>query len=745
MATAELLELAKAGKFDDFEARALELLEAGALRPADLLAAADELERNGQVPRISTLVQMLLENQPDARSDPKTLKLACRALLATPDNAAARGLVADLYQAQHGATPGFELALQASGLAGGRPVRMALKLLELSLTLQPGETLISRMDDRVVEVSEVDRERGLFTLRDSGATVTRPAPEVVRDFDRIAADDFRVIRALRPDSLADLLTNDPERVIIGLIHAHGGHIDAEQLKAELVPDYLPAGAWSKWWTSARNKLKKNPHVLIEGRSPVILTYTAEAQSLEEETWETFASKKFPTDWLSIAEGYLREKAALKETPDVTLLERLRAHLMQNIETARATRPAEALETALVLAALQERGLPDDGSSKAAALALLQKAAAPERLLAALGQATLQERGLDWLQEARPADWGHAAIRWLPTAPAGLLDKLVSGAVAAGHATEVQQVIDAAVGDAPRFPEIICWLWKGPRGVSGLTLPTDDALFIDIVEHLSSLGRSVTADPTVVKNFRHRMRATLALRNFARVQECLQRTSAAAAVTLRRQLERLEGMGQTTQAALVDMLRDVHPQLWAVKPQRIEPWADATTVWTTADGLRKRTAERDDIVNVQMRDNARRIGEAASHGDLSENSEYKFALEERDLLRARLAKINEELSLARALEVHDVPESKVGIGSRVTLRRTDDRSERVMTFLGPFDTDVERGIFSYQAPFAQKLMGRQAGERVTVTLDGRDVELEIVSAVNALQDAPVPASHTQPQA
>ena len=40
----------------------------------------------------------------------------------------------------------------------------------------------------------------------------------------------------------------------------------------------------------------------------------------------------------------------------------------------------------------------------------------------------------------------------------------------------------------------------------------------------------------------------------------------------------------------------------------------------------------------MRANAKAIGEAAAHGDLSENSEYRFALEERDLLRARLAQL-----------------------------------------------------------------------------------------------------------
>ena len=36
-----------------------------------------------------------------------------------------------------------------------------------------------------------------------------------------------------------------------------------------------------------------------------------------------------------------------------------------------------------------------------------------------------------------------------------------------------------------------------------------------------------------------------------------------------------------------------------------------------------------------------LGEAASRGDLSENSEYKFAIEERNLLRARLAQLNSE--------------------------------------------------------------------------------------------------------
>jgi transcription elongation GreA/GreB family factor len=201
--------------------------------------------------------------------------------------------------------------------------------------------------------------------------------------------------------------------------------------------------------------------------------------------------------------------------------------------------------------------------------------------------------------------------------------------------------------------------------------------------------------------------------------------------MKRQIERLEGLGENARARLLDLLRDVHPQLWVVQRVQVAPWEDHETIWCTSAGLARRMAERDEILNIKLPENARRIGEAARHGDLSENSEYKFALEERDLLRARVARINDELSRARTLTPHDVPEDSVGIGSRVTLRDTRSGGERVMDFLGPFETDVDRGVFSYLAPFSQKLMGRRLGERVVITIDNTDTEYEIIGLACAV--------------
>lgn len=302
---------------------------------------------------------------------------------------------------------------------------------------------------------------------------------------------------------------------------------------------------------------------------------------------------------------------------------------------------------------------------------------------------------------------------------------------ADRLTAVQRRIDNALVELLEYPELLYWLWKGPKNVEGLRLPPERELFVSILGTVSTLGTILTPAPEVAKAFRNRMRAALSLRGYARVQHCLKQSSAAAAVTLQRQLERLEGLGDNARIRMLEMLRKAHPQLWVTRTEQRRPWDDPDVLWTTSAGIQRKTAERDELVNVKMHENAKRIGEAAALGDLSENSEYKFALEERDFLRGRLAGINQALALARPIEPHNVPSDHVSVGSRVTLRHVSDGSQRVMTFLGSFETDVDNGIFNYHAPVSQKLMGLRVGDRATLTLDGVDQEFEIISIDSGL--------------
>ncbi len=731
MPAAELTELAKAGPHEKFESRCLELLEAGDVTPAQLLAAYRMYERENRADQLAMLTPMLVDIAGDAADPHALLDLVRITLVGSPKSDELRNLAVTMYRRAHGDDAGFDAIMDASGLAGGRPVRSALRLLDLCLMLKPGDALISRADDRVVEVTEIDRVHGLFTLRREGRVTTRPAPEVAREYDGVASDDFRVLRALRPEKLTELIAKDPVAVVIGLIHAHGGMIDADLLKAELVPRHIETGDWTGWWSKARTKLKRNQHVIIEGRSPMILSHDPAGRTLEEETWEQIEASADPVEWLRIMEGYLREKKSRKESPADELVGRFEGHILASIAAVRERRPTDALACALSLNELADKGLAVGAGQEGLAAELLREASDPAEVLLGIEHQRLRERGLETLRQARPDDWATHTIKLLGTAPAGLLDSLIAGAIEAGRVDEVQSFIDQGLADMAHYPELMYWLWKGTRQTKDLRVPEDADLFRDLLNALSTLGRSVSAEDAIVREFRVRVRAALALRGFARVRKCLESTSEAAAITIRRQIDRLEGMGDNVRLKMLDMLRDVHPQLWVVKKRTLAPWEDLETVYCTPEGLARRTAERDDILNVQMRENAKRIGEAASHGDLSENSEYKFALEERDFLRGRLAKYNDELSRARTISTYDVPTDQIGIGSRVTLSNATDGSTRTITFLGPFETDVDRDIYSYQAPLSQGLMGHQVGDHVKLTADGHEQEYEIVACENAL--------------
>ncbi len=734
MAVSQMMQLAFKGDLAAFESHMLDLLNNGDFSPLDVVEPLLHVERSGQASKLSGLAQLLLENQRIA-ADPAGALAATRiALLAAPERADLRQKVAALFEQVHGALPGFSQIIDASGLTGTRPPRAALKFIDLCLHLKKGDTFISRMEGRIVEVTDVIHEELLITLRRDGRPTTMPIADVVREFDPINPEDVRALRQLRPQRLIELLENEPIRVVCEFLQHHGYTMTLDQLKDEICPRFVPEDEWSKWWTKVRTLAKRSPNLQIEGRAPVILKFDPKGQTLEDEIWAEFDGKDDAAKWLAIVESYMREKTARSEPIDSELLQRFHDQILTYAQRAQAKRPAEALACGLVLLKLSGHGLPITAESGELAPNLLKQSKTPTKLVSGFSQDALLMPAVALLREVRE-EWPDCYVELLPLVGASLLDVLTGALVEIGRAAHVQKFIDDALATPSRYPEALYWLWKGPKHTQGLNVPTPPELFTLIINQLSALGRTIQADASVVREFRARMKSALGLRDYTKVRDCLKQVSEAAAITFRRHFDRLEGLGDNIRAKLLDLLRDVHPQLWIEKRARISAWEDKNTIYTTAEGLRRKTAERDELVNVTIRENEKRIGEAASLGDLSENSEYKFALEERDLLRARLALMNQELSMARLLTADDVPADMVGVGTRVRFRVAGE-GERTLTFLGPFEANAERGIYSYLAPLSQRMMGLTLGSQVKLMLDGREAEIEILAVENAVERTPL---------
>ncbi|HET8578469.1 MAG TPA: transcription elongation factor GreA [Methylomirabilota bacterium] len=123
--------------------------------------------------------------------------------------------------------------------------------------------------------------------------------------------------------------------------------------------------------------------------------------------------------------------------------------------------------------------------------------------------------------------------------------------------------------------------------------------------------------------------------------------------------------------------------------------------------------------------SRAIGEARSHGDLSENAEYHAAREKQGFLEARIKELESKVSTA---EVLDPPTSgeRVTFGSTVRLEDNDGKETRYQ-IVGSDEAEPARGRISVMAPLARTLIGKKVGDRVVAQLPGGKKTFEILEA------------------
>lgn len=146
-------------------------------------------------------------------------------------------------------------------------------------------------------------------------------------------------------------------------------------------------------------------------------------------------------------------------------------------------------------------------------------------------------------------------------------------------------------------------------------------------------------------------------------------------------------------------------------------SDALVVSRESFDLAKK--EYEELITKKIPENKEAIATAREHGDLKENSEYKMARQDQDILLARKNELEVDLSRARVTDFTDVTVEQIGIGSAVELMEGSSGKTRSYSILGAWDSDPDNDILSYKTPLAQALLGQQVGATVTTSIGGND--------------------------
>jgi transcription elongation factor GreA len=125
-----------------------------------------------------------------------------------------------------------------------------------------------------------------------------------------------------------------------------------------------------------------------------------------------------------------------------------------------------------------------------------------------------------------------------------------------------------------------------------------------------------------------------------------------------------------------------------------------------------------------------IAIARGFGDLSENAEYDEARTEQAKVEARILELESLIENAEIIDESTMDARSISLGSVVKLFDEDFDDEITYSIVGSNQADPLEQKISDQSPIGQALMGKRAGERITVIAPAGEIHFRILEVSRA---------------
>lgn len=724
----QLAAAAEARDFSTLESLWLELFESEALPSDSLGGVLSRLVEMGEGARALDMAMALAPELIRAERYVEALPLVRAVAPAAPGNEELRNALITCYRHIHGKVPHLGACMDRSGLLTEPDLGAAVEALDRMLSYREGDYFYHPAGWGVGRIAGFDPLTGRVTVdleRKPGHQV--PIESLEDILVRLNPESFLVLRQAEPERLRLIAAEDPARLVRMAIEALGGRVSTRALRELLEGVVLPEGAWAKWWTGARAALKRDPHIEMAAGSNPILTLRAQAVTYEEEMSRRFAGLK-DLQHLTGALAEYAQHMGKEADPEAFLLPAARA-IAARIGAERS--PGAAFEAALLLSRLDV----DAGPHPTPEEVVDRCAAEPIELLNGLTSNVTRSLAFRLLRE-RAADPRQLCCQVLFEGPEGLWEAAAEGLPDGGEAPNIQSLVDEVLRNPGRRLELFAWVCRNlllRRWKTGLSAR-------EVFERLLSEGDALARRKAYQRGewtpFKQEeaiaaVRQSLRAGGLEYFDEMLREMSETEAARLHFRIRQSSILPEHFARTLEQKMVRRFPKLLVEDEERAEA-ARPEYIFNTPQAIARRRREHDHIVHVLIPKNSEDIAKAKEAGDLTDNADFRAAIQEQHVLNAKALEMGEELQRARPIEPAMVSTEEVTIGSRVTVEDVATGQRRTYSILGPWDSDSERGIIAYMAPLAQALLRHRVGDEVAFAHAGERATYRVVELASALE-------------
>ncbi|MFG1500551.1 transcription elongation factor GreA [Halobacteriovorax sp. XZX-3] len=135
-------------------------------------------------------------------------------------------------------------------------------------------------------------------------------------------------------------------------------------------------------------------------------------------------------------------------------------------------------------------------------------------------------------------------------------------------------------------------------------------------------------------------------------------------------------------------------------------------------------ELDHLIKVEREELKVTIAEARELGDLKENAEYHAAKEKQGVVEGRISQLQGILAHCEVIDPSTIKSDKIVFGATVTILNIETDESQTIKIVGESESDMKKGLISYNSPLGKALIGKEEGDEVVVRAPKGDIEYEV---------------------
>jgi len=514
----------------------------------------------------------------------------------------------------------------------------------------------------------------------------------------LSDESFLARRFSDADALEKEARENPLAIVKMLLNDLGPK-NATEIKDEMCELVIPEKEWSKWWQSARTKIKKDP--LIENPENLRDAFRLRKVGISNEELLQKATK----NKTGVEEIILSTYNFMRDLPNATKQKEVTKPLLDKVlgilQNPGLTK-AQEIQVHILLKTLFEYEVEANKAEN-----LIKNMSNLDETINRIDILALKKRALMMIREQR-SDWVPLFLSLLFSVQQGALrDYLIKELNQNETKPLFINKIKTLINNPLMHPEFMVWYFnKVIANEDRLPFSDKEGLctaleaFLILYSHIENKAE--------YKELVKKMYLTLSGKRYAVIRQIIENSSVDYIKEFLLLVTKCQTFSDHDVKIMHSLAEVVHPSIANAKEKKSHKQLDGHTIWTTEVGYLKTQEKLKHIATKEMIENAREVEAARALGDLRENSEYKFACERRHRLQGEMKTLSQDLSHARVITKDDIFPDEVSVGNVVSIKDPQGKVN-VYTILGPWDADVDSNILSFQSKLAQAMLGFKDGD------------------------------------